>query len=72
MLGPLQLRPWQRGLVGAVMDVDPQPRTAGLMMPRGQGKSTLLAAFGLYELCCGGEGAGVCVVAVDARQAGIV
>lgn len=42
------------------------------MLPRGQGKSTLVAALGVYELFCGGEGAVVCVVAVDERQAGIV
>ncbi|WP_041180168.1 terminase large subunit domain-containing protein [Mycobacterium canetti] len=69
---PLRLRSWQRDLVGSVLDSDPQPRTAGWMLPRGQGKSSLVAAWGLYELFCGGEGAVVCVVAVDERQAGIV
>ena len=71
-LSPLRLRSWQRDLVGSVEDADPQPRTAGWMMPRGQGKSTLVAAYGLYRLFLGGEGAVVCVVAVDERQAGIV
>lgn len=71
-LTPLKLRDWQRDLVGSVLDADVQPRTAGWMMPRGQGKSTLVAAMGLYELFEGGEGATVCVVAVDERQAGIV
>lgn len=42
------------------------------MLPRGQGKSSLVATWGLYELMLGGEGATVCVVAVDERQAGIV
>ncbi|WP_230872409.1 terminase large subunit domain-containing protein [Mycobacterium canetti] len=69
---PLRLRTWQRDLVGSVLDADPQPRTAGWMLPRGQGKSSLMAAWGLYELFTGGEGATVCVVAVDERQAGIV
>lgn len=69
---PLRLRPWQRDLVGSVLDIDPQPRTAGWMLPRGQGKSSLVGAWGLYELFTGGEGATVCVVAVDERQAGIV
>ncbi|EHB54777.1 Terminase [Mycolicibacterium rhodesiae JS60] len=69
---PLKLRTWQRDLVGSVLDTDPQPRTAGWMLPRGQGKSSLMAAWGLYELFTGGEGATVCVVAVDERQAGIV
>lgn len=69
---PLKLRTWQRDLVGSVLDSDPQPRTAGWMLPRGQGKSSLMGAWGLYELFTGGEGATVCVVAVDERQAGIV
>lgn len=38
----------------------------------GSGKSTLVAALGLFELMLGGEGATVVVVAVDERQAGIV
>ena len=71
-LTPLRLRDWQRDLVGSVLDTDPQPRTAGWMLPRGSGKSSLMAAWGLYELYEGGEGAAVCVVAVDERQAGIV
>lgn len=69
---PLRLRDWQQELVGSVLDADPRPRTAGWMLPRGQGKSSLMAAWGLYELFEGGEGATVCVVAVDERQAGIV
>ncbi|MFS0898932.1 terminase large subunit domain-containing protein [Mycolicibacterium litorale] len=71
-LTPLRLRPWQRSLVGSVLDADPQPRTAGWMLPRGQGKSSLMAAWGLYELFEGGEAATICVVAVDERQAGII
>lgn len=71
-LQPLTLRDWQIGLCGSVLDADPQPRIAGWTLPRGQGKSTLVAALGLYELLCGGEGATVVVVAVDERQAGIV
>lgn len=42
------------------------------MMPRGQGKSTLVAALGLYDLMEGQEGASVVVAATDERQAGIV
>lgn len=71
-LEPMRLRRWQRELVGSVLDADPRPRTAGWMLPRGQGKSTLVAAWGIYELFTGGEGASVMVVAVDERQAGIV
>lgn len=71
-LGPLRLRPWQIELVGSVLDADPRPRTAGWMMPRGQGKSTLVAALGLYDLLLGDEGAVVVVAATDERQAGLV
>uniref|UniRef100_A0A5Q5BL73 Phage Terminase n=2 Tax=unclassified Mycobacterium TaxID=2642494 RepID=A0A5Q5BL73_MYCSS len=69
---PLRLREWQQELAGSVLDADPRPRTAGWMLPRGQGKSTLLAAYGLYDFFTGDEGAVVCVVAVDERQAGII
>lgn len=71
-LAPLRLRPWQVDLVGSVLDADPRPRTAGWMLGRGNGKSSLMAAWGLYELFEGGEAATVCVVAVDERQAGII
>ncbi|MFV1359597.1 terminase large subunit domain-containing protein [Mycolicibacterium fortuitum] len=69
---PLRLRAWQRELVGTVLDAEAQPRIAGWCLPRGQGKSTLVAALGVYELMTGGEGATVIVAAVDERQAGIV
>ena len=49
-LTPLTLRRWQQDLAGSVLDVEPQPRTAGWMLPRGQGKSTLVAALGLSLL----------------------
>ena len=68
----MKLRPWQVDLVGSVLDPDPRPRLAGWMMPRGQGKSTLVAALGLYDLMLGEEGASVVVAATDERQAGIV
>ena len=69
---PMKLRPWQIELAGSVLDSDPRPRLAGWMMPRGQGKSTLVAALGLYDLMEGEEGASVVVAATDERQAGIV
>lgn len=69
---PMILRPWQVELVASIMDADTQPRLAGWMMPRGQGKSTLVAALGLYDLLLGDEGASVVVAATDERQAGIV
>ena len=71
-LSSLRLRGWQVGLVGSVLDAATQPRVAGWCLPRGSGKSTLVAALGLYELMTGGEGATVIVAAVDERQAGIV
>lgn len=67
---PLKLREWQRDISRDVLDSG--ARTVGLMLPRGQGKSTLNAALGLYRFFTGGEGADVVVVAVDERQAGIV
>lgn len=69
---PMVLRPWQVELVGSVLDAPVRPRTAGWQLPRGQGKSTLVAALGLFDLLLGAEGASVVVVAVDERQAGIV
>lgn len=69
--GPLVLRPWQRQLVGSILDASPRPRTAGWMLPRGNGKTSLVAALGLFELVFGGEGASVVVAAVDERQAGL-
>ncbi len=68
----MRLRPWQVALVGSVWDADPRPRLAGWMLPRGQGKSTLVAALALYDLLLGEEGASVVVAATDERQAGIV
>ena len=68
----MKLRDWQIELVGSVLDPDPRPRLAGWMLPRGQGKSTLVAALGLYDLMLGEEGASVVVAATDERQAGIV
>lgn len=71
-LKPLRLRSWQIELVGTVLDPYPPPSLAGWMLPRGQGKSALVAARGLYDLMRGAEGASVVVVATDERQAGIV
>jgi phage terminase large subunit-like protein len=71
-LKPLRLRRWQVELVGSVLDPVPAPSLAGWMLPRGQGKSSLVAALGLYDLMLGAAGASVVVVATDQRQAGIV
>lgn len=65
----LRLRPWQLDLVGSVLDPAPRPRLAGWLLPRGQGKTSLTAALGLYDLLLGAEGASVVVAATDERQA---
>lgn len=71
-LKPLKIRPWQKALVGSVWDAEPQPRLAAWCLPRGQGKSSLCAALGLWDLHLGEEGASVVVVATDERQAGLI
>jgi phage terminase large subunit-like protein len=66
------VRDWQADLIGGVFE-DPRPRQALWALPRGNGKSTLAAALGLYGLYGDGvEGASVIVVAADERQARIV
>ena len=69
---PMHLRDWQVELAGSVLDAEVQPRIAGWCLPRGQGKSTLVAALALFVFLTGGEGTSVIVAAVDERQAGIV
>lgn len=60
-------REWQMDIVRDVLDSG--ARTVGLMLPRGSGKTTLMAALALYLFFTRGEGANVVVVAVDERQA---
>jgi hypothetical protein len=68
----LRLRPWQVDIVEGLFD-EPRPGRGLVSIPRGNGKSTLAAALGLYGLLADGvEGAQVLCVASDARQAGIV
>lgn len=67
------VRSWQRTRIGEVFDPDPRPRFALWSMPRGQGKSAMASAIGLYALHGDGvDDASVVVVAADERQAGIV
>ena len=69
---PFVLRRWQRQIVDALFD-EPRPRSGLVSIPRGNGKSTLAAALGLYGLFADGEHSPqVLVVASDERQAGIV
>jgi len=66
---PLKPRPWQLDLVGTMLD-DPRPRFGLWVMPRGCGKSTLVAALGLHHVFDSGiEGARAVVVAQDERSA---
>jgi phage terminase large subunit-like protein len=68
----LRVRRWQRELIAGVFD-PPRPRLGLWSLPRGNGKSSLAAALGLYGLHGDDvEGAHVVVVAADERQAGIV
>lgn len=68
-LKPMRLRPWQIALIEEILDHG--ARTVGLMLPRGQGKTSLNAAVALYVLYNWGEAANVVVFAVDERQAGL-
>lgn len=67
--GTLRLRDWQVDIAADVLDSN--ARTVGLMLPRGSGKTTLIAAIGLYAFYQWGDGANVVVFAVDERQAGL-
>lgn len=69
---PLVLRDWQRDLVASVWDVDPAPATATWVMPRGQAKSTLVAAMCVYRLFTAGEDAQIDCIAYDKDQARIL
>lgn len=65
----LQLRGWQVELMSSVMDPEPRPSIAGFMLPRGSAKTTLMAAWMLFELFLGPEGNQLVCVATDERQA---
>jgi phage terminase large subunit-like protein len=66
----LRLRRWQKAIVRKVLARG--IRTAVVAIPRGNGKSTLAAALGLWALVDGPEGAEVPIVAgVSERQARI-
>ncbi|KRF19406.1 terminase [Nocardioides sp. Soil797] len=68
----MHLYPWQRELIHSAFDT-PRPRLGLWSFPRGNGKSSLAAALALYGLHGDGvEGASVCVVAKDERQAQII
>lgn len=68
--GPFKLRDWQRAIIFSAFDPSPRPRLGLVSIPRGNGKTALAAALGLYALHGDGVfGARVYVVARDERQA---
>ncbi len=68
---PMKLRPWQQAIIHGLFD-EPRPRQGLVSLPRGNGKTTLCAALGLYGLLADGvEGAQVLCIASDERQAAI-
>ncbi|MGD9621248.1 MAG: terminase [Mycolicibacterium sp.] len=68
---PMRLRGWQVEMLRRILDPDPRPAIAGMMLPRGNGKTAVMAALGLYELFTGPEGNEIPIVALDERQAGL-
>lgn len=68
---PMVLRPWQVDMLRPILDPEPRPSICGMGLPRGQGKTSLMAALGLYELFTGPDGNEIPIVAVDERQAGL-
>ena len=70
---PMRIHDFQRDLIASVWDAEPRPALAAWCLPRGQGKTTLLAATGLYSLAAERvEGTSVVVVAVTEQQAQIL
>ncbi len=68
-LEPFILRPWQVEMTAAILDPQLRPRRAGIMMPRGSGKSTWIAALSIFELMTGPHGASAVAVATTLEQA---
>ena len=75
---PLLLEDWQKKIIGDLFgwkneDGNRKYRTAFIMVPRKNGKSTLCAAIGLYMLFADSErGSEIYSAAGDRAQAGIV
>lgn len=70
---PLAIRPWQQELVASVLDAEPiPPRLAAWMMPRGQGKSSLLAALCIYKMFASEQGGQIVCCARTQEQAQIL
>lgn len=73
-LTPFRLRPWQKTIVNQLIPARGlRPRQGVITLPRGNGKSGLSAVLACYFLFGDGvEGAEVCCVANDERQARII
>lgn len=70
---PMRIHDFQHDLISSVWDAETRPALAAWCLPRGNGKTTLLAAAGLYALAAERvEGTSVVVVAVTEQQATIL
>lgn len=69
-LRALELRPWQMDIARDILDSP--TRLACLLIGRGNGKSSLLAAIAVFEFFTYGESANIVICASDQRQAGII
>lgn len=74
---PLVLMPWQKAFIEAIysfrMPDGSRRITEALMeIARKNGKSTLLAADGMYDLFCGAGGMDICCASNDDRQAKLI
>ena len=73
---PFILRPWQKEVIDAVYgtvssDGLRQYRSGYLEIPKKNGKTTLIAALGLYHLVCDPPGGQIYCCAAEKDQAGI-
>ncbi len=75
---PLVLEPWQREIADEMLAELGDPKSGyescwhhtGLIIPKGNGKSSLLAAFGLYELVENDGAPEILLCAATDKQAG--
>ena len=73
---PIVLMPWEKAFIEAIysfrMDDKKRFTEALLEISRKNGKSSLLAANGMYDLFCGEGGADICCASNDDRQCRII
>lgn len=70
---PLLLEAWQRWLLDVIFEVDPETgkrifKDVTIMLPRGNGKSTLAAALGFYFLLFDDEGGSEVISAATSKE----